>query len=146
MRNVFRAARLNTGPKAVGDGMLFDAAPGDRFARERELSTPEAMCSGHQRCDPEEVGGSTGSSTGGAAGVGAGARPSSGRDLARGQLIVRIMELNPSATELYLNQFGLAQLADYARHLEATMGRRGRDSRWVRPDGSRAIVMREAAL
>lgn len=56
------------------------------------------------------------------------------------QLVERILALNPSATEEYLQGFDRNALSIYLRHLLAALEPRGRQARWVRPGDTPAIV------
>lgn len=59
------------------------------------------------------------------------------------QLVERIMDLNPSATESYLGTFSDRALTSYLAHLETVGQPRG--GRWERPGDTPAIVVRETA-
>lgn len=61
--------------------------------------------------------------------------------LRRWQLMERIMELNVTAREEYLEDFSDDSLARYLEHLESMGSPRG--ARWVRPGDSPAIMVRE---
>lgn len=60
--------------------------------------------------------------------------------LTQQQAIERIMELNPTATPLFLSQFRAGELRSYLDHLLCAQQPRGAEARWRRPDGTRAIV------
>lgn len=70
-------------------------------------------------------------------------RPEPTDGLSRLQLVERIMDLNPSATEAYLDTFSDRALTSYLAHLE-TLGQ-PRGARWVRPSDTPAIMVRETA-
>lgn len=59
-------------------------------------------------------------------------------------MIEAIRERNRSVSSDYLVKFDEAALQSYLRRLTDVLGHRGRDSRWVREGGSRAIVTRVA--
>lgn len=59
--------------------------------------------------------------------------------LNRQQLLERIITVNPTATEDFLAAFHDAALDCYHRRL-TLRGARGRESRWVRPEGESAVV------
>jgi len=60
--------------------------------------------------------------------------------LTHAQAIERIIELNPTATPLFLSQFRAEELRSYLEHLLSAQSPRGREARWRRPEGTRAIV------
>ncbi len=64
--------------------------------------------------------------------------------LSRPQLLDRILVINRTATETYLETFSDHALARYLAHLE-TIGS-PRCSRWERPGDSPAILVRETAF
>lgn len=66
--------------------------------------------------------------------------PSEGA-LRRWQVMERIMELNATAREDYLEDFSDQSLAQYLAHLESVGSPRG--ARWERPGDSPAIMVRE---
>lgn len=61
--------------------------------------------------------------------------------LSRLQVVERIMDLNHSATEAYLDTFSDRALTSYLAHLESAGQPRG--ARWVRPGDTPAIIVRE---
>jgi hypothetical protein len=63
---------------------------------------------------------------------------------ARDALIGEIVEINRAALAEFLRQFDEPALRGYLDHLRATQTPRGRDARWVRPDGPPAIEWRES--
>ncbi len=63
--------------------------------------------------------------------------------LSRLQLVERIMDRNPSATESYLGTFSDRSLTSYLAHLDTVGQPRG--GRWERPGDTPAIVVRETA-
>lgn len=65
--------------------------------------------------------------------------------LSHGQLVERILSLNPSATADFLDGFRDSHLQSYLEHLQAAQRPRGREAVWVRPGESPAIMMAEAA-
>ena len=65
-------------------------------------------------------------------------------DPARPGLMSQIITINPTASAAFLERFGTRDLEHYLRHLNAAQRPRGADARWVRPEGSRGIVHREA--
>ena len=67
-------------------------------------------------------------------------RTASARRLSHGQVIERILELNPTARTSFLNQFGDDELRSYLDHLTSAARPRGEESRWVRPGDTRAIM------
>lgn len=56
------------------------------------------------------------------------------------QAIEQIIALNPTATPMFLSQFRADELRSYLDHLLAAQRPRGREARWCRPEGPRAIV------
>lgn len=64
----------------------------------------------------------------------------------RSYLVQQILEANPSATVEFLSRFDEESLRSYLDHLTAAAGRRGRQSRWVRPAGSRGIAWSETRV
>ncbi len=54
---------------------------------------------------------------------------------ARRALMQEIMDLNPSASAEFLEQFEDSALRTYLDHLNAARQPRGRDARWIRPHG-----------
>lgn len=63
----------------------------------------------------------------------------------RGQLISRILELNPTATGEFLSGFSDAALADYLDHLQLAHEPRDQRRGWVRREGVPAIVSRQSS-
>ena len=63
--------------------------------------------------------------------------------LSRSQLLERIMDLNTTATEEYLDSFTEGSLARYLAHLESAGSPRG--GRWERTAETPAILVRETA-
>jgi hypothetical protein len=60
-------------------------------------------------------------------------------------LVSQIIELNPSATVGFLRTFAESSLRNYLEHLRSAQIPRGRDARWVRPDETAAVMVRERA-
>jgi hypothetical protein len=60
-------------------------------------------------------------------------------------LVSQIIELNPSATVGFLRNFAESSLRNYLEHLRSAQIPRGRDARWVRPDETAAVMVRERA-
>lgn len=60
-------------------------------------------------------------------------------------LVSQIIELNPSATVGFLRTFAESSLRNYLEHLRSAQVPRGRDARWVRPDETAAVMVRERA-
>ena len=58
------------------------------------------------------------------------------------QAVDRIMAINPTATPAFLAQFRVEELRSYLDHLLSLQRPRGREARWRRPEGTRAIVAR----
>lgn len=63
--------------------------------------------------------------------------------LTRGQVIERIMTLNPTAGVDFLADFSERSLRAYLDHLASAQIPRGRAARWVRPGDTPGIVMAE---
>ncbi|MEQ8769952.1 MAG: hypothetical protein RIB60_05525 [Phycisphaerales bacterium] len=68
---------------------------------------------------------------------GRGAEP---RRLTQGQVIERILELNPTARQSFLSRFTPDELRSYLDHLTTAAQPRGEASRWVRPGDTSAIM------
>jgi hypothetical protein len=68
---------------------------------------------------------------------------SSSSRLTREQVVDRIITINPTASTTFLSKFNEQSLGRYLDHLVATSGPRGRNSRWMRPGDSPAIMTRE---
>ena len=66
--------------------------------------------------------------------------------LTREQVVDRIIQVNPTATERFLNQFGKEKLEKYLAHLDAASRPRGREAIWPRPGDSPAILTRSASV
>jgi len=64
--------------------------------------------------------------------------------LSRSQIMLQILELNPTATPSFLMRFDNANLAEYLEHLAMSTSPRGRESTWVRRGLTRAIVCCES--
>ena len=62
----------------------------------------------------------------------------------RDALLSEVLELNPTATSVFLTLFTVAQLAEYRDHLVATREPRGRVARWERRATTPAIVWRDS--
>ncbi|MDX9910846.1 MAG: hypothetical protein RBS39_03340 [Phycisphaerales bacterium] len=62
----------------------------------------------------------------------------------RSRLLGEIVDLNPTATSVFLSLFSDAQLAEYRDHLIVTREPRGRVARWERRASTPAIVWRDA--
>ncbi len=67
-------------------------------------------------------------------------RGADARRLSAGQVIERILELNPTARQSFLSQFGADELRSYLDHLVSASQPRGEASRWVRPGDTSAIM------
>lgn len=67
--------------------------------------------------------------------------PDQAAGLTRTQLLERIMDLNTTASEEYLDSFSEGSLARYLAHLESAGSPRG--GRWERIAETPAIVVRE---
>lgn len=63
--------------------------------------------------------------------------------LTREQVVDRIITINPTASTTFLAKFNEESLGRYLDHLVASSGPRGRNSRWMRPGDSPAIMTRE---
>ena len=66
-------------------------------------------------------------------------------DFTTPQLVRQIIEINPTATTAYLQQFARGELREYLEHLLAAQRPRGRDAVWVRPPAGHGIIFAEAA-
>lgn len=64
--------------------------------------------------------------------------------LTREQVVGRIIEINPTATRRFLDQFGKEALGRYLNHLEVASEPRGRNAIWDRPGDAPAIMYRES--
>ena len=62
--------------------------------------------------------------------------------MSKPETIDAIRKRNPSADEEFLTSFDLRALETYLQRLKKVYGKRGRDSVWVRPGDSPAIVHR----
>lgn len=60
------------------------------------------------------------------------------------RLVSAILELNPTASPLFLHQFPVAALEDYLEHLISAARPRGRDAIRVRPANTPGITSRRA--
>lgn len=60
------------------------------------------------------------------------------------RLVSAILELNPTASPLFLNQFPIAALEDYLEHLLSAAQPRGRDAIRIRPANTPGITTRRA--
>ena len=67
-------------------------------------------------------------------------------DLTHGQIVERIMRLNPTATLEFLSPFPTPRLRDYMDHLVTAHAPRGRGSQWARRDDSPAVTASESEL
>jgi len=56
------------------------------------------------------------------------------------QLVNQIIQINPTATTSYLQQFGRGELREYLEHLLFAQRPRGRDSIWTRPAEGHGII------
>jgi len=65
--------------------------------------------------------------------------------LTREQVVTRIIEINPTATRQFLDQFGKEALGRYLNHLVAASEPRGREAVWERPGDAPAIMHRESS-
>ncbi|MEL6795356.1 MAG: hypothetical protein AAFO89_00880 [Planctomycetota bacterium] len=63
----------------------------------------------------------------------------------RKSVIGQIIELNPTATANFLNQFNDEQLWLYLSHLVASQAPRGREAVWQRPGDSPAVLAAQSA-
>jgi hypothetical protein len=70
--------------------------------------------------------------------------PDQAPSLSRTQLLERIMDLNTTASEEYLDSFSEGSLSRYLAHLELAGSPRG--GRWERTAETPAIVVRETAF
>lgn len=70
--------------------------------------------------------------------------PEEGSVPSRSQVMLQILELNPSATPSFLMRFDLAHLAEYLDHLSLGLSPRGKESVWVRRGLTRAICSCES--
>ncbi len=61
------------------------------------------------------------------------------------ELIEHIRQRNRSVSDEYLVRFNEKALQSYLDRLTHVVGRRGRDSRWVRQSDGPAVVTREAS-
>lgn len=61
----------------------------------------------------------------------------------RGLLVGEILGLNPSVRTEFLDAFENDELDTYLNRLKIAQRPRGRDTRWVRPQGHRAIEVHE---
>lgn len=66
--------------------------------------------------------------------------------LTHGQIVERIMRLNPTATLEFLKPFSTPRLRDYMDHLVTAKSPRGRGSHWARRDDSPAVTSCESEL
>ena len=64
-------------------------------------------------------------------------------DPGRTRLMQQIITINPTATASFLERFQTPDLESYLGHLEVGHRPRGADARWVRPEGTPGIVVRE---
>lgn len=64
--------------------------------------------------------------------------------MTRSQIMLQILELNPSATPSFLMRFDDVHLSEYLEHLSIGFSPRGRGSTWVRRGLTRAIVSCES--
>ncbi|MFA9478619.1 hypothetical protein ACERK3_09960 [Phycisphaerales bacterium AB-hyl4] len=64
--------------------------------------------------------------------------------MSKQQMIEAIRERNRSVSSEYLVKFDERALQNYLRRLTDVLGHRGRESRWVREGGDRAVVTRTA--
>lgn len=60
--------------------------------------------------------------------------------MSRSQILDRILSMNPSATQAFLDRFTDRALGTYLEHLVASERPRGRFARWERPGDSPAIM------
>jgi len=65
--------------------------------------------------------------------------------LSKAHLIESIMNLNPSATNTWLEGFAPDQLTRYLDHLQHALEPRGSGSAWLRDGNTAAVVTRRAA-
>lgn len=65
--------------------------------------------------------------------------------LTREQVVGRIIEINPTATRQFLDQFGKEALGRYLDHLVVTREPRGRTAVWERLGDTPAITHRSAS-
>jgi len=65
--------------------------------------------------------------------------------LTREQVVTRIIEINPTATRQFLDQFGKEALGRYLNHLVSASEPRGREAVWERPGDSPAIMQRNSS-
>lgn len=64
----------------------------------------------------------------------------------RSYLVQQILHVSPTAGVEFLARFDEESLREYLDHLSATAGQRGRQSRWIRPEGSSGIVWATARV
>ena len=62
-------------------------------------------------------------------------QPARASGMTREQITDRIIALNPSAKPTFLSQFDEPALEQYLNHLSLTTAPRGRETRWIRPNG-----------
>lgn len=60
------------------------------------------------------------------------------------QLVDRIIALNPSASPVFLARFDELALEQYLNHLSLAAAPRGRETRWIRPNGQTWAVASRA--
>jgi hypothetical protein len=63
----------------------------------------------------------------------------------KAQLIASIMEINPSASQQWLDLFDVSALRRYLDHLQHALEPRGRGSIWLRDGETPAVVTRRPA-
>lgn len=64
--------------------------------------------------------------------------------LTREQVVDRIVRINPTATQQFLEQFGQHHLNKYLDHLVSASEPRGRGAVWARPCDSPSIMCRDS--
>ncbi|MBL8887199.1 MAG: hypothetical protein JNK16_11095 [Phycisphaerales bacterium] len=64
-------------------------------------------------------------------------------DFTTPQLVDQIIQINPTATSTYLQQFGRVELREYLEHLLFAQRPRGRDAIWARPVENHSILFAE---
>ena len=65
--------------------------------------------------------------------------------LTKARIIDAIQQLNRSARREWLDMFATTALCRYLDHLEITLEPRGRDSTWIRPAETPAVITRASS-
>jgi hypothetical protein len=66
--------------------------------------------------------------------------------LTKNQIISAIQQVNRTVSTDWLAGFDASSLMRYLDHLQMTLEPRGRESTWMRPGETRAVVTREPAM